>query len=110
MKLLVILLATLVLQSAAPVSYVSPIDSEHSLLLIGGRKVDYAAMGEYGSNLIYPNPQEPLRLAISENSGATWELGDALAGAGESFVRVSRVDTHSIVLARTASDYGLART
>jgi hypothetical protein len=99
-----------VIQSATPISHEAPIDSEHSLVFTGGQKMNYPAMGEYGRNLIYANPKEPLRLAISEKSGAIWELGDPLEGAGESFVRVARLDTHSVVLARTDPDYGRAYT
>ncbi len=48
-------------------------------------------------------------MVISEKSGRRWELGDALIGFGESFVRVARVDSRSVVLARTESEYLLPR-
>src|SRR5262245_28779729 len=68
------------------------------------------AMGEYGMNVLYPNPGEHLRLAISEKSGVTWELSTESIGPNELYGRVARVDGNSVVIARTNSDhYGISQ-
>src|SRR5438093_4891431 len=66
-------------------SYTASIDVQHTLLLIGGRIMNYPAMGEYGMNILSLGPGESLRLTISENSGSTWELGDPSIGLGALF-------------------------
>jgi hypothetical protein len=98
------------LPSVANVSYTVSIDSEHTLLLIGGRKVNDPAMGEYGANIVRLASGELLKLAILEKSGRTWELGDPSIGLGALFsARVARVDRSSVVIERNvASDYGLS--
>ena len=52
MSLLLGIILIQALQLAGDVSNSAAIDSEHTLLLIGGRKVNYPAMGEYGTNLV----------------------------------------------------------
>jgi hypothetical protein len=98
------------LPSAADVSHEVAIDPEHTLLLIGGRKMNYPAMGEYGMNIVGFGPGESLRLAILEKSGRTWDLGDPGIGLGALFsARVARVDRSSVVIERNvADDYGLS--
>src|SRR5260370_11640541 len=77
-------------QSAGGISHTVTIDTDHTLLVIGGRMVSYPAMGEYGTNLIYVNSGERLKLAISEKSALTWELGDASIEIGEQYGRIAR--------------------
>jgi hypothetical protein len=98
------------LPSAARVSHTVAIDSDHTLLLIGGRKIGYPAMGEYGTNIVRLDSGESLRLEILEKSGRTWELGDPGVGLGALFsARVARVDRGSLVIERNvANDYGLS--
>ena len=90
------LLSFLLIQALPPAANVShsvAIDPEHNLLLIGGRKTNNPAMGEYGMNIVALRPGESLRLVISEKSGRTWELGDADIALSALFsVRVARVD------------------
>jgi len=95
------------LPSAADVSHAVAIDPEHTLLLIGGRKMNYPSMGEYGMNIVGLGPGESLRLAISEKTGRTWDLGDPSLGLGALFsARVTRVDRNSVVIERNVdSDY-----
>jgi hypothetical protein len=97
-----------VFPSAAHVSHTVTIDSDHTLLLIGGRKINDPAMGEYGTNIVGLASGESLRLEILEKSGRTWELGDPSVGLGGLFsVRVARLDRSSLVIERNvASDYG----
>ncbi|PYS06533.1 MAG: hypothetical protein DMG17_32260 [Acidobacteria bacterium] len=89
-------------------SYTASIDAQHTLLLIGGRIMNYPAMGEYGMNIVSLGPGESLRLTISENSGSTWELGDPSIGLGALFsARVARVDRDSVVIERNVPEgYG----
>jgi len=98
------------LPSATGVSHAVTIDPEHTLLLIGGRKMDYPALGEYGMNIVGLGPGESLRLAISEKSGGTWDLGDPSIGLNALFsARVARVDRTSVVIERNVpGDYGIA--
>src|SRR2546426_7407866 len=70
------------LPTAPDVSHAVAIDPEHTLVLIGGRKMNYPAMGEYGMNIVGLSRGESLRLAISEKSGRTWDLGDPSIGLG----------------------------
>ena len=82
---------------------------EHTLLLIGGRKMDYPALGEYGMNIVSLGPGESLRVAISEKSGVTWDLGDPSIGIKLFSARVARVDRTSVVIERNVpGDYGIA--
>lgn len=96
------------LPSIADVSHAVAIDPEHDLLLIGGRKLNYPAMGEYGMNIVVLGPGESLRLAILEKSGRTWDLGDPRIGLGTLVsARVARVDRSSVVIERNVTDdYG----
>jgi len=89
-------------------SYTASIDAQHTLLLIGGRIMNYPAMGEYGMNIVSLGPGESLRLTISENSGSTWELGDPSIGLGALFsARGARVDRDSVVIERNVPEgYG----
>jgi hypothetical protein len=98
------------IQSDPHVSHSIPIDAEHTLLLLGGMKHDYPAMGEYGANLICLTSGERLTLAISEKGQARWVLGDASVEIGELCARVARVDSRSVVIERRVSDYGIPET
>src|SRR5947209_16448409 len=91
-------------------SYTASIDAQHTLLLIGGRIMNYPALGEYGMNIVSLGPGESLRLAISEKSGRTWEVGDPSIGLNALFsARVGRVDRTSVVIERNVADeYGIA--
>src|SRR6266516_1382275 len=96
MNLLLGIFVMQALPSATGVSHAVTIDPEHTLLLIGGRKMDYPALGEYGMNIVGLGPGESLRLAISEKSGGTWDLGDPSIGLNALFsARVARVDRTS---------------
>src|SRR5438093_112813 len=109
MNLLLVIFLMQALPSAT-VSHAVTIDPEHTLLLIGGRKMDYPAQGEYGMNIVSLGPGESLRLAISEKSGGTWEVGDPSVGLNALFsARVARVDRSSVVIERNGTgDYGIA--
>ena len=110
MSLLLAIFLIQALPSAADVSHAVAIDPEHNLLLIGGRKLNYPAMGEYGMNIVGLGPGESFRLAILEKSGRTWDLGDPSIGLRALFsARVARVDRSSVVIERNvAGDYGLS--
>src|SRR5215831_15928250 len=112
-----LLLSIFLIQVSPPavqVSHTVPIDSDHTLLLIGGRKINYPAMGEYGTNIVILASGESLRLAILEKSGRTWDLGDPSVGLGRPWfpegldsARVARVDRSSLVIDRNVTDdYG----
>jgi hypothetical protein len=108
-SLLLSILLIQALPSPPGVSHAVPIDSELTLLLIGGRKMNYPEMGEYGMNIVSLGPRESLRLAILEKSGRTWELGDPGIGLGALFsARVGRVDRSSVVIERNRDDYGFS--
>src|SRR5689334_14981862 len=80
-----LLLSTFLIQALPSVphaSYSVPIDSDHTLLLIGGRKITYPGAFEYGTNIVSLASGESLRLAILEKSGRTWDLGDPSVGLG----------------------------
>src|SRR5215475_5610470 len=109
MRLLLSIFLIQVSPSAAQVSHTVPIDSDHTLVLIGGRKINYPAMGEYGTNIVVLASGESLRLAILEKSGRTWDLGDPGVGLGGlNSARVARVDRGSLVIERNVTDdYGI---
>jgi hypothetical protein len=107
MTLILALFFLQALPPAANVSHEAPIDPEHTLQLIGGRKQNEAAgMGEYGRNVVFVDSSERLRLVISERSGPAWELRLEGTGLdiGVSYVRVSRLDKDSVVLQRIDAD------
>ena len=99
------------LLSAADVSHAVAIDPEHTLLLIGGRKMNSPSMAEYGMNIVGLGPGESLRLAISEKTGRTRDLGDPSLGLQALFsARVTRVDRNSVVIERNVTRYNVPDT
>jgi hypothetical protein len=95
-------------QFGTNVSETVRIDADHTLLLIGGRRVSNPRMGEDGANLVYVPSWERLKLAVSGKSGPVWELADASVEVGELYARVARVDNRSVVIERKAWDYAVA--
>ena len=87
MNLLLTIFLIQTLPSATDVSHAVTIDPEHTLLLIGGRRMNYPSMGEYGMNIVGLGPGESFRLAILEKSGRTWDLGTQASGSGPCFRR-----------------------
>jgi len=105
LNLLLVIFLIQALPSAADVSHAVAIDPEHTLLLIGGRRMNYPSMGEYGMNIVVLGAGESLRLAISEKTGRTWDLGDPSLGLAALFsARVARLDRNSVVIERNVGE------
>src|SRR5436309_15144053 len=85
LNLLLVIFLIQALPFAADVSHAVAIDPEHTLLLIGGRRMNYPSMGEYGMNIVVLGGGESVRLAISEKTGRTWELGEPGLGLAALF-------------------------
>ena len=61
------------LPTAPDVSHAVAIDPEHTLVLIGGRKMNYPAMGEYGMSLYILRDDRFTRFRFEPNLNGEFE-------------------------------------